>query len=106
MYIYPEGPSEKKKRFDNFWAGFLPAILVPISLFILISAKNELFSYSLYENFMRAYQSFFFTGHMLIALIPNLIFIFYLYKTMRERAVYGSIAATLIYVSFIIIKTV
>jgi hypothetical protein len=105
MYTYPEGPSEKRKRFDNFWAGFLPVMILPAILFIIISAKSDLFSYTLYENFRRAYYSFFFTGHILISLIPNLFYLFYLYKTMRERAVYGAIAAILIYVSFIIIKT-
>lgn len=106
MYIYPDGPSEKRKKFDNFLSGFLPAMIIPFILIVLISGKDYLLLFNPFEHFMRAYNSFFFTGWMLMALIPNLVLFFFFYKKMYERAGYGLVAATLIYIGIIILKTV
>ncbi len=93
-----------KKRYDNFLIGFVFSIILPIILIVLISTKGNFGSLSFYDNLMRVYHSYMFVKTAILALIPNMIAFFFLYKTERWKSASGLIVATILFIIIMILK--
>ena len=92
-----------KKRFDNFFIGFFTSIILPFVMLVLISAEGD-FSLSFYEQFMKVFNDYMFVKIAILALIPNLVIFFALYKTERWKSASGLIVATILFVILMILK--
>ena len=93
----------EKKRFDNFFLGFIVSIILPVVMLVLISASGD-FSLSFYDQLMKAYNDYMFVKIAILALIPNLFIFFALYKTERWKSAGGLIVATILFVILMVLK--
>ena len=93
-----------KKRYDHFLIGFIPSVILPVIMIVLISARENLGSLSFYDHLMRAYYNHMFVKFLILALIPNMIVFFFLYKTERWKSASGLIVATILFVILMIFK--
>ena len=94
---------KNKKRFDHFFLGFIVSIILPIIAVVLISAEGNLASRTLYEHLIAAYSTGgMFVKYAILALIPNMILFFYLYKTERWKSANGLIVATILCMIFVV----
>lgn len=94
--------SQDKKTFDHFFIGFIVSIVLPLVSIVLISGREDLGSLSLYGHLMRAYHSYMFIKFAILALIPNLVLFFFLYKTERWKSAGGLIVATIFFMILMI----
>jgi hypothetical protein len=91
----------KLKKLDNFFIGFVPAVILPFALILLISSKGQWEDYTLYEHFVQAFNSFLFFKIAIMALMPNLVFFFFAYKLELWKLNSGLISATLSFLAFV-----
>ena len=106
MNILKEQNSQdkNKKRFDNFFLGLIVSIVLPIITIVLVSAGGDLGSQSFYGHLMRAYHSHLFIKFAILALFPNMVIFFFLYKTERWKSAGGLIVATIFFIILMVLK--
>src|SRR5215469_13250930 len=93
-----------KKRFDNFFLGLVVSIVLPPVMLVLISAGGELGSQTFYDHLMRAYHNHLFIKYAILALFPNMVIFFFLYKTERWKSAGGLIVATIFFIILMVLK--
>ena len=96
---YQESP--KHRKIDNFFVGFVPAIIIPFILIVLITSQNQPGNYTLYENIVRAFNNYAFGKIAIMAMMPNLILFFWVYKLELWKLNAGLISATLLFLAFV-----
>jgi heme/copper-type cytochrome/quinol oxidase subunit 4 len=96
--------NKNKKRFDNFFLGFIVSIVLPPVMIVLISAGGELGSQSFYDHLMRVYHNYIFIKYAILALFPNMVIFFFLYKTERWKSAGGLIVATILFMILMVLK--
>ncbi len=103
---FPEEQKSTKnlQKYNHFFGGFLPAIILPVIMIVLISGRDNLTAFSFYEHLMRAYNNFMFVKIAILALIPNMLIFFFFYKTERWKSASGLIVATIFYMILMILK--
>jgi len=95
---------KEKKRYDNFFIGLIPSIVLPVILIVLISAGQNLGNLSFEEQLMRVYNNHQFVNFAILSLIPNMIAFFFLYKTERWKSASGLIVATICYIILMVLR--
>lgn len=96
---------EPKKRFDSFAAGFLLSLVMPmLVIFVVLHFKDS--ARAMEDRFMTVLHDLYFIRYVTLALIPNLVFFFYFYKTERWKSCYGLAVATLLYLMFSVFQMV
>ena len=95
---------QKRKRYDNFFTGFIPSIILPAILIVVISAGKTLGELSFTEQFLRIYNNIEFVNIAILALMPNMIAFFFFYKTERWKAASGLIVATIFYIILMVVR--
>ena len=95
---------ENKKRFDNFFLGLIVSIVLPPIMIVLISAGGELGSQTFYDHLIRAYHNHMFIKYAILALFPNMVIFFFLYKTERWKSAGGLIVATILFIILMVSK--
>lgn len=96
--------AKSKKRYDHFFIGFIPSVILPLIMIVLISTGGNLGSLSFYDHLMRAYHNHLFVKILILALIPNMIAFFFLYKTERWKSASGLIVATILFIILMVLK--
>ena len=95
---------KNKKRFNNFFLGLTVSLILPPIMIVLISAGGELGSQSFYEHLMKVYNNYMFVKYAILALFPNMVIFFFLYKTERWKSAGGLIVATILFMILMILK--
>jgi len=105
MNFLEEQKSQKNlQKYNHFLWGFIPSVILPLIMLVLVSGRDDLTAYSFYEHFMRAYNNSMFIKTAILALIPNMLIFFFFYKTERWKSASGLIVATILYMVLVIIK--
>ena len=91
----------KLKKIDHFFVGFVPAIVLPFILLILISSKGQFGNYTLKELFVLSFNNYLFFKISIMALMPNLVFFFLAYKLELWKLNSGLITATFLFLAFV-----
>jgi hypothetical protein len=95
---------KKVLKYNHFLWGFLPAVILPLIVLVLVSGRENLTAFSFYEHLMRAYHNYMFVKMVILALIPNMLLFFFFYKTERWKSASGLIVATIFYVILMVLK--
>ena len=105
MNLLEEQQSKKDlQKYNHFFWGFLPAVILPVITLALISGKDNLTSFSFYEHLKMAYNNYMFVKMAILALFPNMLIFFFFYKTERWKSASGLIVATIFYVVLMVLK--
>lgn len=96
--------TKSKKWHNHFLTGFIPAVILPVIMIVLISGRENLTAFSFYDHLMRAYNHYMFVKMAILALIPNMLIFFFFYKTERWKSAGGLIVATILFVLLLISK--
>ncbi|MCQ2225725.1 MAG: hypothetical protein MJZ14_08410 [Paludibacteraceae bacterium] len=91
---------KKFNLFDNFFTGFIIAILLSVITVRLVTLSS-LPNMGIVDVLKHVYESSNFQTIMMTAIIPNLIFFFILYKMEKWKANYGVIVASLLMTAFL-----
>ena len=97
MSIMNDSGFSRFKKIDHFFIGFIPAIVIPFVLVVLISSQKLPGNYTLYEHIVRAFRSYLFAKIAIMALMPNMVFFFFAYKLELWKLNAGLIVATLLF---------
>jgi len=88
---------KQKKQKDSFWIGFIPAIILPISIILFMIKQNtdQSIGYVLQKLFLIIHN----TGmhHLMVGILPNLVLFFVFYMMKKEKAVGGAFVGTIPY---------
>ena len=93
--------SPKYKKLDNFFIGFVPAIIIPFALIVLITSQNLPGNFTLYEIIIQSFNNYAFGKIAIAALMPNLVLFFFVYKLELWKLNAGLISGTLLFLAFV-----
>ena len=106
-------PAPTIYKWDRFWVGFLPALIMPfVSLFVLYGIIAFSSQYLHHEHFgfdvfLHAMQSsLYFLRTSTLCCIPNAAIFFFLIKKNYNNASRAVVVTTMLYVIIIVIKDV
>lgn len=89
---------KQKNKKDNFWIGFIPGIILPISIMLLMIMQNtekdvwfvlQKLILILHNMGMR---------YLMAGILPNLVLLFIFYMLKKEKAVSGAFVGTIPYI--------
>ena len=89
--------NQVKKEKDSFWWGFVPALIIPFVIIMLVIMNNtEQDIWSVMSNLLLIIRNNA-ISRLTISILPNLILLFLFYALKKEKAVSGAFVGTIPY---------
>lgn len=88
----------QKKNKDNFWIGFIPGLILPISIILILIKQNT--EKDIWFVLSKLFLILHNTGmqRFMVGILPNLVLLFVFYMIKKEKAISGTFVATIPYI--------
>ena len=90
-----------RKKFNHFLWGFIPGFFLPMALFLSTWGRLYHGELAFFDSIVHLYGSYFMQQYILFCMLPNLLLIFFSYKTDRFKMASGLIVALIPYLSLL-----
>ena len=85
------GIKEKVQPYDRFTYGIIPGLLVPVLLFVFLAKMHYPYVEGFTTTVWRMYDNGMLGNHLLMSVMPSMLFVFVLYKLEAFRFASGVI---------------
>ena len=90
-----------KQKFNHFLWVFIPGFLFPVLLFLVTWGSIYKGEFTFWDSVVRMYGTHLMQQYILFCMLPNLLYIFFAYKTDRWKTASGVIVALVPYLSLL-----